>query len=561
MKLRIGILLTVLMTLPLLSAGPETTPVRQESFAGVYYVSQNRGQDVPDAGTRQRPWKSLAYAVSRVPTAEPPSRIAILVARGEYPVNALTLKENLALLGGFDDGFARRDIFRYRSILDGRGKDRLLIAAEGAQIDGFVIINGRIRGKGGAVFCNGVSCIITNNVFRNNTTLSPQPWNPQYRHEIANDGGAIYAQSGSAPVIENNLFVENFTEVGRGAAIALHGRCRGVIRGNVFLNNTTGLSDPKRSSDGGAVSVFDWSRPIIEENIFLGNRALNRNDAGGLFVALWSSPVIQRNIFVNNYCDDDGGALFVGGQEHRYDRPLDPLPASDDFFVTISRNLFIGNENPSKNSGAMRMTMETRGRFVNNITAMNTGIYFQRSEVEVVNNTILDDFLFVETKAGLRKGKIVNNIILGRFDLQVEAMVSKNLLPSPAAENNLSGEPLFIDDWLEIKAEKVTFDPTRAITEIYSSRATFSPDALVGRVVHAGGKWGVVETNTIRSIRIWGDLSGEVHFFVLPTYHLRPDSPGVDQGDGRFTPQTDMDGEARPAGQGVDIGADEVTPG
>ncbi|MDZ7765889.1 MAG: hypothetical protein U5K00_15985 [Melioribacteraceae bacterium] len=43
------------------------------------------------------------------------------------------------------------------------------------------------------------------------------------------------------------------------------------------------------------------------------------NDGGAVFIALWSSTAVKNNIFVDNECGDDAGALFVGGQEHRYD--------------------------------------------------------------------------------------------------------------------------------------------------------------------------------------------------------------------------------------------------
>jgi hypothetical protein len=252
-----------------------------------------------------------------------------------------------------------------------------VIGSNNARLDGFVILYGRVRGKGAGVFCDGVSPYISNNRFFDNQTLAPQPWRPKYIHEMANDGGTIYCANAASPVIENNLFIANKTENGRGAAIACNNQCKPRIVNNLFMDNKTGLKDPMRSSDGGAISIFDWCDAKIENNVLIGNRALASNDGGAIFVALWSSAQIKDNIFVANYSDDDAGALFVGGQEHRYDKPLDPLPPADKFFVNIEGNVFIANQNPSKNSGAMRFTMESRGNFVNNIVAYNCGIYFQ----------------------------------------------------------------------------------------------------------------------------------------------------------------------------------------
>ena len=85
-----------------------------------------------------------------------------------------------------------------------------------------------------------------------------------------------------------------------------------------------------RSSDAGAVSIFNWSDAVIEGNLFISNIADSKNDGGAIFIALWSSAKVNNNLFVDNHSGDDAGALFVGGQEHRYGGlPLDPIPPKD----------------------------------------------------------------------------------------------------------------------------------------------------------------------------------------------------------------------------------------
>jgi hypothetical protein len=284
------------------------------------------------------------------------------------------------------------------------------------------------------------------------------------------------------------------------------------------MDNKTGLKDLMRSSDGGAISIFDWCDAKIENNVLIGNRALASNDGGAIFVALWSSAQIKDNIFVANYSDDDAGALFVGGQEHRYDKPLDPLPPADKFFVNIEGNVFIANQNASKNSGAMRFTMESRGNFVNNIVAYNCGIYFQRSEVNVEKNVILDNLLFVETKEGLQQSNIRNNIIWADFDLRTNANTEDNILRDV---DNLEGNISAIKhDFIKIQALSVGYNRSQHNSTVYCTDTQLKENILVNRVVKAGEMWSVVKTNDSNTITIWGDLSGEIEFTILPTYHM-----------------------------------------
>jgi hypothetical protein len=494
------------------------------SYARVLHVSTETGSDQAGDGSAAKPWKSIQHAVSMIEDAAADRKFAIFAAAGDYSGDTLKMKEYVDIYGGFSSQW-ERDILAFRTTLDGEGERRVVIGADHARLDGFEIRDGRIRGTGAAILCQGVSPHLTNNWFVGNQTLGPQPWNPKLIHETANDGGAVYCSEGASPDIQNNLFSGNLTENGRGAAIAMDRKCGGRIANNVFFRNTTGLKDPMRSSDGGAVSIFRWSNPVVENNLFLSNRADSKNDGGGLFVALWSAPRIEDNVFVDNWASDDAGGLFVGGQEHRYDQPLDPLPPADRFFVSIKNNVFVGNRNTSRNSGAMRMTMESRGEFISNVVVNNQGIYFQRSEVAVMDNVILDDFRFIETKEGLKPGRITRNLIWGDFELSTEAPVSFcNMRDAYPGDGNISSPPTFVPDRIELFADVVKFDRKQHFSTVFTSEAGYAAGELVGRIVRAGGKWGVVKSNRATSIEVWGEISGETHLTVLPTYSLINDT-------------------------------------
>jgi hypothetical protein len=527
----------------------ETVPL--DNYHVVFYVAA-RGSDETGNGSLENPYASPLKAIGTVSGSEASKRYAILVSEGTYRVNDLQMKPYVDLYGGFHPQLWERDIEQYQTVLDGNAEGRIILAADHSRIDGFFIMSGRFRGNGGAILCQGSSPVISNNVLFRNTTLTPVPWNPVNIHEKAHDGGAVYAGNQASPIIRNNIFLENYTENGRGGAVAWHDRCNGEIRNNVFLNNHAGTNDPARSSDGGAVSLFNWCSPVVKQNLFIGNHALARNDGGGLFIALWSSPTVLNNYFFNNRADDDAGAIFVGGQEHRYDVPLDPLPSSDSFYVKIDGNVIMGNANSSMNSGAMRFTMESRGEFTNNLVAFNNGIYFQRSDADINHNTIVDNFLLIETKQGLEPCRLRNSIVLGKVDLEIEAHIS-NCLLLDKEDPDRSRQVEFKDDGisLDILGRMVQNRgmETRLIVNGY-----YPEDILKNRVVKAGTSYTIVKSNSGNELILWGVLPGSADPRILPSYTPISGTLFVEEGTDSGLDR-DLYGSIRAAGTDNVLGA------
>jgi hypothetical protein len=512
--------------------GPKTDIFQPIKYNQILYVSPN-GSDQEGIGSMEKPCQSISYTLSQINDAGESNKVAVCIAEGTYEESTIDMKPYVDLYGGYRASDWARDIFKNLTILSGNGKRRVIIAANNTRLDGFIVSRGVIRGKGAGILCDGTSPAISNNIFIHNKTLTPDPWEPELRHEIANDGGAICALNNAAPIIESNLFFENMTEAGRGAAIALHNNCSGRIAKNVFLYNKAGLSDPKRSSDGGAISVFEWSNPVITNNIILDNHALAQNDAGAIFSGYWSSPLIHENIIVGNTAEDDGGGIFTGGQNHHDEIPpqFDPIPDENDFFIRITDNVFVGNNQ------ALEFSMESRGLFANNIVALNggsktvpAGVYFQRSEAQIVNNTILDPFLInfktfdnKPSSEGLKPSVIRDNRIWGPFEVETQVIKANNFIREESKQKKVQF-PNIKRDWLQLNADAVYYGLhiKRQIftTKIFISTADFIPQELVNRVVRAGDRWGVVKSNDEQMIEVWGDLTGCVLFSILPTYRL-----------------------------------------
>lgn len=96
-----------------------------------------------------------------------------------------------------------------------------------------------------------------------------------------------------------------------------------------------------------------------------------------------------------------------------------------------------------------------------------------------------------------------------------------------------------------------------------ASLGGFSSDrnSLMSRFSTDGG-------DTVMSLAAWQALGYDAHSFVATPaqnfvtpgsdFHLLPASPAVDAGTSASAPATDLDGEPRPAGAGVDLGAYEL---
>ena len=342
--------------------GRRTVEVEETRFAQVYLVAPNPSATDAD-GSRERPWPSIVSALSEIPTPAAETPVALFVAEGIYQTGTIFMRGKVEIYGGFEARSWKRDIFSHPTVLDGGGRRRLLVGADQAKLDGFVIQNGRSQGPGGGLLCDNASPIVTNNLFRNNHTVEPVGFRHDRIHQEGNRGGAVACLYNSVPRIANNVFYGNWTEVGDGAGVAVYGWVRldgdprAVIENNLFCNNVAGTRDRARtrSSSGGAVACSHEASPILRNNVIVGNRARGNSDAGGIYCEYFSSPLIEANWIVGNACDDDGGGFYT----MRLGAPL------------LRRNVIVGNWAQSGGVGGVRVSKEGRLLMERNLVAYN----------------------------------------------------------------------------------------------------------------------------------------------------------------------------------------------
>lgn len=459
------------LMVPMAQVGPQPRSIDPKAYAQVIHVA-------PDGKHR-----TVAGALASVNDAAPGKRYAILVAAGTYPECRIAMKPHVDLYGGFAAGdWKNRDVYQNATILDAQKKGPVVIGADHARIDGFVITGGEQKAHGGGIVCAGVSPEIVNNLIVGNHQ-------PKFEikeglgKQIGYEGAGIALLNGSRAYVSNNLIGDNSTDVGNGAGITVRGHVEAKILRNVFCNNIAGLKDNtifhgkvgSRSSPGGAISVSDESSPQISFNVIALGAALYKNDAGGIWVEGNSMPPINYNWIVGNTAYDDGGGIYVMGNNY-YDQDGKRFDFAPDAPVAIEDNIIAGNNSIYGGPAGIRVS-----RF---------GRVDLRRNLIVANN--------VGGAAGREGGLICvmeNNTIADNGQPREKGKKVAKAPPKPAFR--LAGD---------ITSRK--FDALRQVTELATS-AGLGKENLAGSVVRIGAQWSVIKSSSASSLIIWGKVTDE----------------------------------------------------
>ncbi len=463
---------------PMSQIGPQPRSVDTKEYAHVIRVAP--GGEQP----------SVAGALDAVQDASPANRYAILVAAGTYGESRIRMKPYVDLYGGFAaDGGKDRDVYAQASILDAQKKGPVVIGADHARLDGFVITGGRQQGHGGGIVCLGVSPTIVNNIITGNQTLPPA-LGEGLGKQIASEGAGIALLSGSRAYVANNLICDNSTEIGNGAGLTARGGVQARILRNIFCNNVAGVKDDamfhgktgSRSSPGGAIACSEGSSPQISFNCIVLCSAPINNDAGGIWVEGNSMPPVNYNWIVGNTSGDDGGGIYCMGNLY-YDETGKRFDASPDGPVAVEDNVIAGNNALRGGPGGVRVSRWGR--------------------------------------VDLRRNRIVANEKGGAHGAEggVICVMEDNVIEDNGA-NRVPATPVFRLTG-DITARE--FDARRSVTRIVTSR-DLGPEDLSGGVVRIGRQWSVVKSSGPGSLVVWGRITEEAPMVeVLDHYGAVPD--------------------------------------
>ncbi|MCX5769135.1 MAG: hypothetical protein NTZ09_02500, partial [Candidatus Hydrogenedentes bacterium] len=242
----------------------------------------------------------------------------VWVAKGNYVADALyviVMAQNVYVYGGFggDDGFDDRDWETNPTVLDGESEHGCVKGANGAGLDGFIIINGAGESAGGMLndatspsvsncgfYANAIST--AGGGMRNIGNSSPTVTNCNFSGNTAStNGGGMYNWNSSPTVVTCN-FTGNTAESG-GGGMYNKSSSPTVFNCN-FSGNTSVYGGGMHNSSDSLVSIVNCN---FAENtvVFKG---------GGIINWYGSSSTVVNCTFVRNEAGiGSGGGIYVEG--------------------------------------------------------------------------------------------------------------------------------------------------------------------------------------------------------------------------------------------------------
>lgn len=324
-------------------------------------------------------------------------------------------------------------------------------------------------------------------------------------------GGGIYAvETGlhvGQCVISNN--VGSSTEPAYGGGMYVSNRLHGApvhIWGSQFLSNTASLADV--GWGGGAfLETGGPSAPsLVEGNLFQGNTgsSVGWGQGGGLYLQHYAT--VSGNLFQNNHASRGAGQVGQGGGLYLW----------NGWGITVQRNRFLNN------------------------TASGTGygyggaVYGSSSVMLTMTNNLL---------AGNHASTAGGGVWLNTWaSYHIAATLVNNTLANNAA--GAGGEGMWLGSYVALTlTNNLISGHTVGVTNTAPASSTVSADTNLF--------WDTSDP-------IVGSNAVQQHPQLTTDYHIRPTSPAVDAGLALAWLTEDLDGDLRPQGDGIDLGAYEV---
>lgn len=398
---------------------------------------------------------------------------------------------------------------------------------------------------------SGATLTLTNSTVSNNTGSLDNP--------------GVYLSSGTSATISDTTFSNNSTTNGAGGAIYMTSSVDAslTVSGATFDTNTS-------TSYGGAIYVYLGGGTVtvdIDNSTFNGNSAprggaIYMNDNG----ATSSSLTITDSLIASNSSSIEGGALYlknidattvtgstISGNSSQTGGALLYSNASANTLTMTDCTISDNNVNGGSYGGALRMaggvSLFERCIFTGNIAPSRGGVAYISGSAGATADTTLKNCLVTGNESTSFEG--------GGFYVTDDGNSAHTvtILNSTFSGNYAGsyGGGLYVGSTTAATAKNSIFWRNRAGTSSYEISGTLS--ASYSDIRQSGYEG----NNNINTDPLF---INDVSYSLAPTssgnYHLLLSSPAIDLGTATGAPSDDVDGNLRPLGNGVDMGADEV---
>jgi len=485
------------------------------------FVSELTGDDSTGDGTQQNPVQTIAAGMTNAQTIG--GGVDVFVAEGQYD-EKITMVEGISLYGGHQCDTSsctwQRDTATYDAIIINIDYEGVLFndgITRATSFDGFVV-NGRDGDPGSS----------------GSNALTLDGGSPTVANNRINGGTVTGGGSGRFSVGVRMIAPSNDTA---GA----------LIHDNVIHAGTS-----SRVSNGMRMDSVIWPPPApgaIAE--IIGNDIAGGSAERSYGIAAWSTGVgtlIQDNDIAAG--DSNNGASFgivIGG-----------TATIDANRVNTDQANVATCMNPGRWCGGIESesaTLTLTNNVIYGIQApRSAAVYLAEAELavgEVVMNGNTLDGANVASSGG---GNISTAIALrSTFLNSVNAFVGRirnNILLGGAALNRFG---IYEDDMPSPKTCKPELLENNDIFFVTQSSTTDNAQR-----VWDGNAGAMLATVTDVNVQSYAQSNFTGDPLLDATWHLGNGSPCIDAGASTEAPATDFEGDARPQGSGIDVGADEA---
>jgi hypothetical protein len=590
------------------SVGDNDIPLADGIFVDDDAKGANNGSSWRDAFSELTPALKIAAGSGRnIYVAEGTYR----PTRGADRTASFVLAPGTTLYGGFrgnETAISGRDWTKHKTILSGDigtpgtesdNSIHVIVGAPDATLDGFVVMHGHAVGKnpderGAGLYQPGAmtlrNCRFTENRAKMGGAISTKSGASAWRMETCrfdlnhaeNYGGALFWGTVTAIdcVFSNNTAGRGYAQGGSmHTTVGRYDRC-------VFENHSGMIAVP------GAYHATTFDACVFRNNAtwciysnsgkYYFQNCIFRNNGEGVWLRVpnLTSLDMDRCLFVNT----PGTCLRLTGKA-RISRSVFTRSGTaildEGSTLKLDASVFAGVTN-----GCIRTTKFANHKIINSIFSGNTGgikggcVFLWEEDrarhIEIANCTIARNSTpgsIVQKNGDLGDVSLRNSIVwdngLAPIGGTFLKCVNSNIEGGHAGASINEGDPDFTPTISGTWTEAAVFDASSGQSTLVDARSLRRSGFLTGRflnpAVTGNDSHFYIVSNSKHGITVWGDASSLVKkgdAYEIYDYHLQPDSPCIDSGSQRRSPDTDFDGNPRPEQEDgkKDIGAYEFSP-